>query len=142
MRNILLFAVLVFGAVAAAQTCPVTINEVHRGAILHKYTLSTSSVRAKYTNTTDKTIVGMLWHITVYSPVDEPHKIVTRFTDEKELKPGKERKIQWDIDFWQSTYGSKHGAPLLTLAAVMFADGSKWEDDGTGACSMQAEKHS
>lgn len=113
--------------------CPLTVQEIGTQATKNNW------IFVKFRNDTQKEIVGELFALTFFDSVQEPEQALTDYPADQKAKPGESKKAWWKDPLDIEAHKSEWRRRQFDAAAieVLFADGSKWKDDGSKSCVLK-----
>jgi hypothetical protein len=122
---------------AAPSACPVELMNLH---------VSDLSIHLK--NTSGKRIVGLVFNVALSDATErwiwlhwlyDLSRPIQEFGWNKEIKAGESKKLSWDFNLQRE----HNGGVALVLTSVLFADGTRWEEQPDSARCIQiwSNKH-
>jgi hypothetical protein len=124
-----LMAVLLLMCGMAAAQCPITVEHV----VVHDISRGREvNLKAKWKNTSDKTIIGVKFQVLYFDPTKDAHDPHETFSSDQKTKPGDSKTTYWRNYLWSQVY-QYHEADIWPTK-VVFDDGSVWRDDGSKQC--------
>jgi hypothetical protein len=117
------------GGMAVAQTCPVQIETIHTLDMAY----GDVHFKAKWKNVSDKQIVGAKFNATFFDATGDRHDVIEDWTTDQKVKPGQSKSSSWPDGYYIRSYGH-HAKVEIWPQKIVFADGTKWEDDGSASC--------
>jgi hypothetical protein len=122
---------------AAPAVCPVELANLH---------VSDLSIHLK--NTSGKRVVGLVFNVALSDATErwkwlhwdyDLNRPLQEFGWNKEIKAGEAKKLSWNWNFDHE----HNGGVALVLTSVLFADGTRWEEQPDNASCKQiwSNKH-
>jgi hypothetical protein len=116
---------------AAPSACPAELTNLH---------VSDLSIHLK--NTSGKRIVGLVFNAALSDATErwvwlhwdyDLNRPLQAFGWNKEIKTGESKKLSWGWNFQRE----HNGGVALMLTSVLFADGTRWEEEPDGVSCRQ-----
>ncbi|MDQ2842506.1 MAG: hypothetical protein M3Y72_15965 [Acidobacteriota bacterium] len=130
MKNKLVSTALLAQFAAFAADCPATLQPAGYGAMDRQSKIE-YQLKVKVTNSTSQLIQGIQLGGVYRDSVEDEKPFLQGFTLTS-IKPG---AVKGDLFDTGVPVGTDYKNAKLWIKKALFADGTKWEDDGTHACS-------
>jgi hypothetical protein len=139
-------AIFAFSFFANAQTAPQAVAP--SGCPVELTNLHVSDLSIHLKNTSGKRIVGLVFNVALSDATErwkwmhwdyDLGRPLQEFGWNKEIKEGESKKLSWNWNFERE----HNGGVALVLTSVLFADGTRWEEQSDSASCKQiwSNKH-
>jgi hypothetical protein len=131
--KILATLVLLCGTMFAQ--CPVQFETVQPRYAVGRYELK---FKAKWKNVSNKEITGVKFRAAFFDAVADRHPVIgDDWVSSQKAKPSESKTSYWRDNYEEKYYGRKSAE--IWAKTVLFADGTRWEDDGTEKCKGKSK---
>ena len=131
---LLCFALPIYPQTPPPQTCDLKLFKVST-----RWDLSAHAVQLMFfsKNDTQKVVVGAKFGAYTLDAVKDRHEYPQSFVNEYKHKPGKDVGSLENLSLINRA--DAEGGAIVWVQKVLYADGTKWEDNGTRSCQMEGK---